>query len=355
MRRLIFIMILLNTALYGQNFDGYLGSKTLSWLTEQKDFNSIPRVGISPMSIKLWDNYQGTNAPSQWGSLLEINGRESHLVSQLYFIGDWANDRILYRNSFYGQAVWKEWRYILDSQNDIESIGNLKITGNANSYILNGNVGIGTTNPNSRLDLGSGYGTKGAKLLVYNDDTASELSGTKMGFYIDNFTSNNLNLVFPEAINYPGLFTITAKNTSGTLLKPYFAIAGLTGNVGIGTIDPQNKLDVNGTIHSKEVKVDMNGWPDYVFKKDYNLPTLIEVENHIKEKGHLENIPSEQEVLKNGIDLGEMNAKLLQKIEELTLYMIEQNKNIDSLMKENKIQNEEITNLKRRLLTNEIH
>lgn len=103
-----------------------------------------------------------------------------------------------------------------------------------------------------------------------------------------------------------------------------------SGNVGIGTANPNNRLDVNGTIHSKEVKVDMIGWSDFVFKKEYNLPTLEEVEKHIAEKGHLENIPSEEEVLKNGINVGEMNSKLLQKIEELTLYVIE-------LKKENEI------------------
>ncbi|MHC0446339.1 hypothetical protein ACWA1F_13095 [Flavobacterium sp. 3-218] len=106
------------------------------------------------------------------------------------------------------------------------------------------------------------------------------------------------------------------------------------GNVGIGMIVPNHKLDVNGTIHSKEVKVDMTGWSDFVFKKEYNLPTLEEVEKHIAEKGHLENIPNEEEVLKNGINLGEMNAKLLQKIEELTLYSIQQNKKIEEQSKE---------------------
>jgi hypothetical protein len=113
------------------------------------------------------------------------------------------------------------------------------------------------------------------------------------------------------------------------------------GNVGIGTTNPNNKLDVNGTIHSKEIKVDMNGWSDFVFKKEYNLPTLEEVEKHINEKGHLENIPSEKEVLKNGINLGEMNAKLLQKIEELMLYMIEMKKETVLVKNENqKIKNE---------------
>ncbi|WP_428231955.1 hypothetical protein [Flavobacterium sp.] len=213
---------------------------------------------------------------------------------------------------------------------------------NGNSYIYSGNFGIGTTNPNSRLDLGSGYGTSGAKFLIYNDDSTSELSGTKCGFYMDNFTSNNLNLVFPEEITVPGLFTISAKNTSGVTLKPYFSIAGITGNVGIGITNPKNKLDVKGTIHSQEVKVDMTGWADFVLKKEYNLPTLEEVAKHITEKGHLENIPNEEEVLKNGINLGEMNAKLLQKIEELTLYLIQQNKKIEQ-------QNERILSFEQKL------
>ncbi|WP_369014656.1 hypothetical protein [Flavobacterium anhuiense] len=86
----------------------------------------------------------------------------------------------------------------------------------------------------------------------------------------------------------------------------------------------------------------MENWSDFVFKEEYKLPTIAEVERHIKEKGHLENIPSEEEVLKNGINLGEMNAKLLQKIEELTLYAIKQNQEIENLKKQ-QINSEEIT------------
>ncbi|MBS7256728.1 hypothetical protein [Flavobacterium branchiicola] len=219
---------------------------------------------------------------------------------------------------------------------ELASRGTNTFTGN---QIITGNVGIGTVSPNSRLDLGKGYGINGAKFLIYNDDATSELSGTKCGFYMDNFTPNNLNLVFPESENFPGLFTISAKNTSGTNLTPYFSIAGMSGNIGIGVSNPKNKLDVKGTVHAQEVKVDMFGWSDFVFKKEYNLPTLEQVEKHITEKGHLENIPSEEEVLKNGINLGEMNAKLLQKIEELTLYMIE-------MKKENENMKKDILNLK---------
>jgi hypothetical protein len=84
-------------------------------------------------------------------------------------------------------------------------------------------------------------------------------------------------------------------------------------------------LSVNGNVRADRVKV-YTTWADYVFEEDYKLPTLAEVEQHINEKGHLKDIPSAAEVEAKGIELGEMNKLLLQKIEELTLYMIEQNK-----------------------------
>jgi len=148
--------------------------------------------------------------------------------------------------------------------------------------------------------------------------------------------------------------TVSALETvvfSGT--RQYMSI--MQDRVGIGTNTPDSALAVNGTVHSKEVKVDVTGWPDYVFKKEYNLPTLQEVEKHIIEKGHLENIPSEEEVLKNGISLGEMNSKLLQKIEELTLYMIEVNKKVndlqgsnDKLLKENSLLVKKVESLEKK-------
>ncbi|MGY5351134.1 hypothetical protein ACXGQW_00935 [Wenyingzhuangia sp. IMCC45533] len=105
-----------------------------------------------------------------------------------------------------------------------------------------------------------------------------------------------------------------------------------SGNLGIGTTDTQGfKLGVNGKIAATEVKVAlMSNWSDFVFYDNYILPTLKEVENHIKENGHLKDIPSAKEVEKNGIFLGEMNSKLLQKIEELILYTIQQEKKLKS-------------------------
>ncbi len=95
------------------------------------------------------------------------------------------------------------------------------------------------------------------------------------------------------------------------------------GNVGIGTATPQSKLAVDGIITSKEVNVTATGWPDYVFESDYELMSLEEIEKFIADKGHLPEVPTAQEVASNGLMVGEMNALLLKKIEELTLHQIE--------------------------------
>lgn len=103
----------------------------------------------------------------------------------------------------------------------------------------------------------------------------------------------------------------------------------MNGKMGIGTVNPQSQLDVNGTIRAKEVKIGSTGWADFVFTPEYKLPPLSEVENHILEHGHLPSIPSAKEVQENGVDVGELQVKLLLKIEELTLYTIQQQKQIE--------------------------
>lgn len=100
------------------------------------------------------------------------------------------------------------------------------------------------------------------------------------------------------------------------------------GNVGIGTFTPDAKLAVNGTIHTKEVKVDLTGWADYVFKPSYKLPKLSEVKAFITKNQHLPDMPSEKEVVANGVNLGEMVTLQTKKIEELTLYLIERDEQL---------------------------
>jgi streptogramin lyase len=103
------------------------------------------------------------------------------------------------------------------------------------------------------------------------------------------------------------------------------------GNVGIGTSLPDEKLSVKGKIRSQEIIVETANWPDYVFDKKYNLPSLKNVEAYINEHKHLQDIPSAKEIEKAGLQLGDVQKKMMQKIEELTLYIIEQNKRIEKL------------------------
>ena len=108
----------------------------------------------------------------------------------------------------------------------------------------------------------------------------------------------------------------------------------------------------DGKIKAKEIEVKTNVWADYVLKKEYQLKSLEDVEKYIIEKGHLPNIPTAQEVLENGINVAEMNSKLLEKVEELTLYSIEQNKQLKFQAEEIKMlrkQSEELQELKRQV------
>ena len=109
-------------------------------------------------------------------------------------------------------------------------------------------------------------------------------------------------------------------------------IAAATGNVGIGTDNPTYKLSVNGNIHSKEVVVE-TGWADYVFDKKYKLVPLDEVEKFIVQNKRLPGIPSAAEIETKGLHLADTQKKMMEKIEELTLYIIRQQKEIDALKK----------------------
>jgi hypothetical protein len=102
------------------------------------------------------------------------------------------------------------------------------------------------------------------------------------------------------------------------------------GAVGIGTAspNPDYKLNVNGKIRAKEIKVETANWPDYVFEEGYQVGTLVELERYIKTNRHLPEMPTAKEVAANGLELGEMNRLLLKKVEELTLHLIEKDKQL---------------------------
>jgi|GEM_PF-1357343 len=124
---------------------------------------------------------------------------------------------------------------------------------------------------------------------------------------------------------------------SGAVWTETDNVASYLGAVTVGTTSVPNgyKMAIDGKLITEEVQVQLSGnWPDYVFKGDYPLPTLEALEIYIEENGHLPNLPSAKEVEGNGFGLAEMNKLLLEKIEEMTLYLIQQNKKIDKLTKE---------------------
>lgn len=279
------------------------------------------------------DNFKGgytfsyATSGTPWsGALISFGGFANNYDCQISSdYGPNGGNHISFRTKNGDASTWNSW-------NELATRGTNNFIGN---QTINGNIGIGTTAPNSKLTIKSGntgvsidpgnspsyFGT-----LAFNRESATGqiFDPNGQAFQINN-GGGDKNLHFQ------------VYNNNGTQITDNaLVISGTNGNIGIGISNPANKLDVNGTFHSREVKVDMIGWSDFVFKKEYDLPTLEEVEKHIAEKGHLENIPSEEDVLKNGINLGEMNTKLLQKIEELTLYTIEQNKKIQKLQEENK-------------------
>ncbi|CAL2059558.1 hypothetical protein [Tenacibaculum sp. 190524A05c] len=192
-----------------------------------------------------------------------------------------------------------------------------------------GNVGIGTTVPSTNLHVRGSSG-----ILLTTDDVTQDLKLFRDGedAVIEGRVNNNLILrTKGNDANSEGLLVQNAAKDN------LMFVNGL-GKVGIGVTDTKGyNLAVAGSngIVAEKVTVKLRAtWPDYVFTNDYKLPTLEEVEQQISNNGHLSNIPSAAEVKKNGIELGEMNKKLLEKIEELTLYTIQQDKEIKALKKQ---------------------
>ena len=155
-----------------------------------------------------------------------------------------------------------------------------------------GNVGIGNTSPQARLDLGSGYGANGEKFIIYNDNNSSALAGTKVGFYMDRFgLTNNSTFVFPtDTVGNPGSYIIASKDTSGTTLVARMAVLGQSGNVGIGTASPLNILHVSqpsaatvlriGNNSNYDQSIYFNGGNDWSMGMDYSNSNAFVLSNY---------------------------------------------------------------------------
>lgn len=265
------------------------------------------------------------------GSLIYYN-EPTRLVtlvynSKSYLALEIANSATLYSFSFTGYAIGEALQLVTD--NVVSAV-----TAFAPSPVgIQGNLSIGSTNSGARLDVfgGPSWTTNNwARAMRTYNAHAIEFAGAGRSFGIGASGSN---------------FYFSHVNTDGTGASNYYMIVdGTNGNVGIGTGAPPSmyKLAVEGTVGARKVKVQQGAWADFVFHDDYQLPSLHEVETFVKENKHLPGIPSEAEVKKEGVDVGEMNKLLLQKVEELTLYIID-------LKKESQKQQEKIAQLEKKI------
>ncbi len=265
------------------------------------------------------------------GSLIYYN-EPTRLVtlvynSKSYLALEIANSSTLYSFSFTGYATGEALQLVKD--NVVSAVAAF-----APSPIgIQGNLSIGSAYSGARLDVfgGPSWTTNNwAKAMRTYNGHAIEFAGTNRSFGIGASGSK---------------FYFSHVNTDGTGAANYYMVVdGSNGNIGIGTDNPPSmyKLAVEGTIGARKVKVQQGTWSDFVFHDDYKLPSLNEVETFVQQNKHLPGIPSEAEVLKDGLDVGEMNKLLLQKVEELTLYIID-------LKKESQRQQEKIEQLEKRL------
>jgi hypothetical protein len=176
-----------------------------------------------------------------------------------------------------------------------------------------GTIGIGTDNPNSRLTVDS-WNSDGIVNITSN--LSSKALSLKSNVVLNNPIENFV--VYGD-----GKTTITTANIDA------FAIRDAT-NQNVTNF----KVKRNGEVFARHIKVMVANFPDYVFEADYKIMSLLEVEKYYKQYKHLPEIPSAKEVEENDLDIGEMNKLLLKKIEELTIHMVQQQKEIDELKKQ---------------------
>lgn len=222
------------------------------------------------------------------------------------------------------------------------------VLGSENTFIGYSSGSSAKGNSNTFIGAYAGYYETGSNKLYIDNSTTStpliygDFASDKVG--INSLPNTTHTLTVGGTIHASGIY-VNGQSLSDAGFE-FWTKSGTnvwnnTGNVGIGTPLTNNphsyKLAVNGKLGAHEVQIENNSltWSDFVFNEEYKLLSLEELELYIKLNKHLPEIPTAQEVKENGILLGEMNAKLLQKIEELTLHLIDLKKEVEALKKSN--------------------
>ncbi|WP_421809747.1 hypothetical protein [Flagellimonas sp.] len=311
----------------------------------------------------------GTSSPS---NKLEVNGT----------IGV-QDALVIQKGSTYRIALNGTDNAYINGRNSL-SENKFSINSNGPSYLNGGFVGIGTIGPRTKLHVLGPLETHAGAINTFGNLSTENLvtSNTYRSFSGSTFTDGNSGSIsryisyrsiyggylnynneghgFYSQGHYPRMFMEVISGNHGTIsnlpsdspIKSGYIYQQIKGPVASAATSPvkatngnsqwlwgvtgSGNIVVAGKVESREVKVTVDAGADYVFKEGYDLKSLEEVQNYIKEHGHLPNIPSAKEMQENGIQLGEMNMKLLEKVEELTLYLFQIKQDQDSLKKENK-------------------
>ncbi len=311
---------------YGTNNGTVSGAVSTSGLLNEafsfdgiNDYITIPKAFATTLdndfSVSAWFYYEGLNSDDRdYQSIIDFRGEKQIFIfieetTRLAYlwIYDGSTSYSLYTNQTFSLNKWHH--IVVVRESDEFKIYLDGVSGDTMIMPV-----LASTNHNNRIgklynDVNGGTGHRGAfngkldEVMVFNRalnileilDLYSEISGEEIAL---------------------------------ELWKPNIENIYYNGNVSIaGTSVPSGfNFSVDGKIVAKEIKVTVDNWPDFVFRNEYDLLTLQELEDFIIKNGHLPEIPTSHDVEHNGIYLGEINAKLLQKIEELTLYLIEQNK-----------------------------
>jgi len=228
---------------------------------------------------------------------------------------------------------------------------------------FNGNIGIGKVNPSQKLDVNG-------NVKISTTGGSDRLLQIENVYRTWNLVANGYDFVIKDSNDAEDWLRIDGNHNWLKLGGESFYLNS-AGNLGIGTTTPSAKLDVAGNIKAQEIEVtlasmqdlNLNGTlaannitytangqtADHVFEENYNLQTLAEVESFIQENKHLPDIPSAVEMEEEGVNLAEMNKLLLQKVEELTLYAIQKDKQVKYLVQEVDSQTEKVDYLEKRL------